>query len=236
MYFILMGSFIFWRDKATAEQKLHHEIQRSESLLVNILPVPVAEQLKQGERSIAKYYEHVTVLFADLVGFTRIATAVSPQQLLSMLDTIFSRFDVIVQKHGVEKIKTIGDAYMLVGGIPEQQPNHAEAVARVALEMQECLSSLPPSFPIGLSVRIGIHTGEVIAGVIGHTKFSYDLWGDTVNTASRMESHGEPGKIHCSDAIYHLLKDQFHFEPCGLTEIKGKGMMQTWFLVEEQRP
>lgn len=217
-------------------QKLNEEIENSEKLLLNILPESVASRLKANEEYIADYFPNATVLFADLCGFTRLAADMKPQEVVAMLNTIFTHFDSIARKHGVEKIKTIGDAYMLVGGVPDQCPDHIARVARAALEIRATLPTLFFDKLIGVTARIGIHTGEVVAGIIGTSKFSYDMWGDTVNTASRMESHGEPGKIHCSDDVYLALQENFWFEPCESQHIKGKGTMQTWFLVGAKQP
>jgi len=213
----------------TALQQAH---EKSESLLLNILPAPIAHRLKSGERAIADHYDSVTVLFADIVGFTKLSQTVSARDLVEGLNGIFGEFDALAAKHGLEKIKTIGDAYMVAGGLPERSPDHAERVARFALAMKHEMNSPSAANKLGghVQVRIGIHTGEAVAGVIGTSKFSYDIWGDTVNTASRMESHGEAGKIHVSEEVYEVLKDKFVFEMRGEMEIKGKGVMRTWFL------
>lgn len=224
------------------------EREKSEDLLLNVLPPRIAERLKAGEQTIADKLPNVTVLFADIAGFTRLSARIKPEALVSLLDSVFSEFDQLVERFGVEKIKTIGDAYMVVGGLPSAHcssptphrrasgttvhEDAAAAVALLALEMHEALRHLAETMGIiGLSVRIGMHTGEAIAGVIGTKKFNYDLWGDTVNTASRMESHGEAGKIHCTAEVHEKLCKDFEFEDCGITHIKGKGMMQTYFLV-----
>lgn len=218
----------------SARQKLTQEIEHSEKLLLNVLPGSIATRLKASEEYIADYYPRATILFADLCGFTRLAATMTPQEVVAMLNTIFTHFDSIACKHGVEKIKTIGDAYMLVGGVPDQCPDHITKVAQAALDMQATLPTLFFDKLIGVTAHIGIHTGEVVAGVIGTSKFSYDMWGDTVNIASRMESHGEPGKIHCSHEVYLALQENFYFEPREAQDIKGKGTMQTWFLVGKQ--
>jgi class 3 adenylate cyclase/Tfp pilus assembly protein PilF len=213
--------------------------QESERLLLNVLPKPIATRLKQGEKTIADSFDDVTVLFADIVGFTQLSARTSPQELVEMLDAIFSDFDALAEKYELEKIKTIGDCYMVVGGIPTPRPDHALAVSKMALEMRDSVRRLSDATNAQLAIRIGIHMGAVVAGVIGKKKFAYDLWGDTVNTASRMESHGEPGRVHISDVVYSLLTqkfaselERFHltFEQRPQMQIKGKGLMNTWFL------
>jgi class 3 adenylate cyclase len=214
-------------EKNVVITSLHEE---SERLLLNVLPAPIAKRLRQGERTIADSFPRVTVLFADIVGFTQLSARTSPEELVQILDAIFSDFDALAEKYGVEKIKTIGDCYMVVGGAPTPRPDHAEAVAMMALEMRDAIERFGKVLGKQLSVRIGLHTGAVAAGVIGKKKFAYDLWGDTVNTASRMESHGEAGKIHVSEAAREALKGAFSFDERGEIEIKGKGLMRTWFL------
>ncbi|MEW6776581.1 MAG: adenylate/guanylate cyclase domain-containing protein [Bdellovibrionota bacterium] len=208
------------------------ERARSERLLLNILPAPIASRLKKGEETIADGFEEITVLFSDIVGFTSLSQKVKPAEIVHILNRIFSRFDEIAEKHGLEKIKTIGDAYMVVGGVPEPRPDHAEAVAGMALEMVEAIDA----FGDGLQMRIGIHTGPVVAGVIGKKKYSYDLWGDTVNTASRMESHGIPGRVQISEATRRKLGDRFAVEPRGEIEVKGKGRLTTYLLAGKNNP
>ncbi len=210
---------------------IEEERVKSERLLLNILPMPIADRLKSGERIIADKFESVTVMFADIVGFTNLSARISPEHLVENLSMIFTTFDALAAKYHVEKIKTIGDAYMVVGGLPDPIPNHAEAVALVALEMIESIADLTSNTDEPISVRIGMHTGPVVAGVIGIQKFAYDLWGDTVNTASRMESSGEPNKIQCTESTYVLLKDRFEFEERGEITVKGKGTMRTYFLL-----
>ncbi len=211
--------------------------QQSESLLLNILPAPIAHRLKSGERAIADKFDAVTVLFADIVGFTKLSARTTPEELVQGLNAIFGRFDELARKYGLEKIKTIGDAYMVAGGLPERSHDHAERVAQFALEMQAVMQedALRSSNGELVQMRIGIHTGAAVAGVIGTSKFSYDLWGDTVNTASRMESHGEAGKIHVSEDVFTALKEKFVFEERGDIEVKGKGLLRTWFLLGAQR-
>ncbi|MBM9502532.1 GAF domain-containing protein [Leptospira sp. 201903071] len=211
---------------------LEKERQKSESLLLNILPKAIAERLKSGEGVIADYIPNSTVLFADIVGFSKLSTQIpTPNLLVEILNQIFTCFDDIASKYQLEKIKTIGDCYMMAGGIPNPTTDHAEKIALAGIAMIEGLKNLQESWKYEFNIRIGIHTGDVVAGVIGKYKFVYDLWGDSVNTASRMESHGQPGKINCSEATYNALKDLFEFEDRGIIEIKGKGPMRTFFLL-----
>lgn len=212
-----------------AQSKLKVEQERSERLLLNILPQPIAERLKQEERTIADSFREVTVLFADIVGFTKLSEQIPPTQLVELLNQTFSIFDRLAEKYGLEKIKTIGDAYM-VAGLPEPHPDYVCAVADMALDMQQALQAFNQHAQQNLKIRIGIHTGPVVAGVIGMKKFAYDLWGDTVNTASRMESHSLPGKIQVSQTTYECLRDRYEFEARGAIPIKGKGEMSTYFL------
>ncbi len=216
-------------EKSLADLKLERE--KSERLLLNVLPEPIASRLKEGEATIADTCPAATVLFADLSGFTEYSGQVDARQLVGLLDEIFSTFDRLAAAMGVEKIKTIGDAYMAVAGVPVPRADHAEAVAVMALGMLDAFRDLVQARGVALELRIGIHSGPVVAGVIGRHKFSYDLWGDTVNTASRMESHGEPSRIHVSPATRALLGDRFRFADRGVIPIKGKGPMHTSFLL-----
>ncbi len=204
--------------------------EQSERLLLNILPEEIANRLKQGDSTIADTFADVTVLFADIVGFTQLSARVSPTELVALLNDIFSTFDNLAERHGLEKIKTIGDAYMVVGGLPITRPDHAEAIAEMAIDMQQAIIDFSKTQNQHLSIRIGINTGPVVAGVIGIKKFIYDLWGDTVNTASRMESHGLPGSIHVTATTYQQLQDKYVFESRGAIEVKGKGKMTTYLL------
>ncbi|MDP6945245.1 MAG: adenylate/guanylate cyclase domain-containing protein, partial [Myxococcota bacterium] len=187
--------------------------------------------LKDEDRTIADGFDLVTVLFADIVGFTALSARVRPDELVAMLNRVFSAFDEAAERHGIEKIKTIGDAYMAAAGLPQAQPEQAEAMAAMALEMQGALKTLNVEMSTDLDIRIGIHSGPVVAGVIGKRKFIYDLWGDTVNVASRMESHGEPGAIQVSGAVHDMLGERWRFEPRGEIQVKGKGPMATYFLL-----
>ncbi|MFM7407657.1 MAG: adenylate/guanylate cyclase domain-containing protein [Cuspidothrix sp.] len=211
------------RDRQQVEICLRHEQEKSERLLLNILPAEIAAQLKQQESAIANRFDEVTILFADLVNFTELAAKISPIELVNSLNQIFSSFDRLAENYGLEKIKTIGDAYMLVGGLPNPHPNHAVAVAKMALDMQQEITKFQPATGQSFQLRIGINTGSVVAGVIGLKKFSYDLWGDAVNLASRMESHGIPGKIQVSENTYLLIKDEFKLEERGIIKVKGRG-------------
>ena len=214
----------------TEKELLQIEKDKSENLLLNILPKAVADRLKGGERTIANGHATVTVLFADLVGFTELARRTTPADLVSLLNGIFTAFDLLVERHELEKIKTIGDSYMLAGGIPIHRADHAQAVADIALEMIQTLSALNAERGTSLRVRIGINTGPIVAGVIGKRKFTYDLWGDTVNLASRMESSGVPGLVHVSESTYEALKGDFDLEERGITQVKGVGEVRTYFL------
>ena len=219
----------------SALNTLAEEQAKSERLLLNILPPQIAQQLKQEERTIADSFPDVTVMFADIVGFTELAAKTPPIELVEILNVIFSEFDQLTEQHGLEKIKTIGDAYMVVGGLPAAKPNHAEAIAAMALDMQDRITEFCSETGKALSIRIGIHTGPVIAGIIGTKKFIYDLWGDTVNIASRMESHGVPGSIQVTEETYKRLKNQYLFEDRGLIPVKGKGKMNCYLLKREKR-
>ncbi len=211
-------------------KKLQIEQEKSEKLLLNILPKAIADRLKVGVHTIADKFDDVTVLFSDLVGFTELSAGVSASDLVEKLNQIFIAFDRLSEKHGLEKIKTIGDAYMLVGGLPTQRDDHVEAVADMAIEMLDEIAWLNEQNQEDFKIRIGFHTGPVVAGVIGKHKFNYDLWGDTVNIASRMESQGIPDEIQVSEVVYSRIKDKFFLENRGLVEIKGKGKMNTYLL------
>jgi len=211
-------------------EELAAEKARAEELLLNVLPASIAERLKRGQRPIADGFPRVSVLFADIVGFTKMSERVTPEQLVERLNRMFSSFDDLADKLKLEKIKTIGDAYMVAGGLHSHEYDHAQTIAEMALGMQRRASEFASEFGEALSIRVGIHTGPVVAGVIGKRKFIYDVWGDTVNTASRMESHGEPGMIHVTEDTCRLLKDSYELEARGEIQIKGKGPMRTWFL------
>jgi adenylate cyclase len=213
------------------------EQAKSEKLLLNILPSPIVDRLKLKSEAIADSFSEATVLFADIVGFTELSSRLTPQELVQCLNQIFSCFDNIAEKYGLEKIKTIGDAYMVVGGLPNPRSDHAAAICQMAIEMQKELQAINRSMGEKFDIRIGINSGPVVAGVIGIKKFIYDLWGDTVNIASRMESHGESGAIHISEATYRLIEGQFNCELRGAIPVKGKGQMTTyWLRAEAQEP
>jgi len=217
--------------KRMAESALRQEQAKSERLLLNILPKTVAERLKSEQISmIADSYSDVSILFADIVEFTAVASRISPKELVGLLNRIFSAFDTLAEKYHLEKIKTIGDEYMVVGGLPDPNPYHAQAIADMALDMQQVIKQFHTKHHPTMNLRIGINTGSVVAGVIGQTKFSFDLWGDAVNLASRMETQGEPGRIQVSEMTYLRLRDQFHCTRRGLIPIKGKGEMPTYWL------
>jgi len=229
---LLLGEAVRGRRALDQEHRLLlAEQERSERLLLNVLPSPIAARLKQGEAVIADRFPEVTVLFADLVDFTRRSQETTPERVVQVLDDLFTAFDRLADRHGLEKIKTIGDAYMAVGGLPEPRPDHAEAVAEMALAVREEVGRHLDPAGQPLAVRIGIDTGPVVAGVIGTTKFSYDLWGDTVNTASRMESQGVVGCIQVTERTYRRLRDGYRFERRGPVQVKGKGELVTWFLL-----
>ena len=219
------------RERAIAEE-LRGEKERSEALLLNILPRTIIDRLRQGETVIADRVADATILFADLVDFTALAARFPPERTVELLGGLFAEFDAIAARLGLEKIKTTGDGYMVAGGLPlpEPRPDHAAAVAEMALAMHEAAATAAPGFGERLQLRIGVHSGALIAGVIGTHKFVYDVWGDTVNTAKRMESYGAPGRIHVSTATRQMIGDGFHFEPREPLAIKGKGVMETYFL------
>jgi adenylate cyclase len=219
--YLLLQYFVRERDREHA---------RSERLLLNVLPPTVAARLKRRDEVIADRFEEATVLFADIVGFTPLSAALPPESVVELLDDVFSAFDRLADEHGLEKIKTIGDAYMVAGGIPVARRYHCEAVADMALAMlRECDGRRAGAN--SLRLRIGVDTGPVVAGVIGRRKFIYDLWGDTVNTASRMESHGVPGSIQVTERVHERLCDRYRFEPREPIDVKGKGIMPAWILL-----
>jgi guanylate cyclase len=226
--YLSLGYFI--RERERTHAALEREQEKSEGLLLNILPSEVATRLKAGEEVIADRVEGVTILFADLVGSTELSERLTANQLVQVLNDIFTPFDDLADRFGLEKIKTLGDAYMVVGGLPLARADHVEAIADLALAMrEELVGHAVPGFG-QLRMRYGIHTGPVVAGVIGKRKFSYDLWGDTVNTAARMESHGIPDAIQVTEDVYETLRDRFSFTPRGPVQIRGKGEMTTYLL------
>ena len=217
-YFIELGD----RRIFLQELRVRRERERSRALMLNILPEAAADRLLRGEE-VVDGYDDVTVLFADIVGFTPMSSAMSPHETAVILNEVFSTFDRLAERHGLEKIKTIGDAYMVVGGLPEPSDDHPERVATMALQMRDASGELSQRLEVAIALRIGIHTGPVVAGVIGLRKFSYDLWGDTV----RMESHAAPGSIQVTDTVFRRLREMFLFGAPGTTDVKGKGPMRT---------
>ncbi|MBM3653233.1 MAG: HAMP domain-containing protein, partial [Alphaproteobacteria bacterium] len=210
---------------------LEVERSRSEKLLHNILPAAIAERLRGGEETIAEVFPEVTVFFSDIVGFTELSAKLGPHDTVNMLNAIFEKFDELVEKHGVEKIKTIGDSYMVVGGVPNRDPLHCQHIADFALEAQAFIISYAEGVPYPLQMRTGIHTGTVAAGIVGRKRFSYDLWGDVVNVASRFESTGQPDRIHVSEAVKVRLSDDYLFLDDGTVELKGKEATRSFFLI-----
>ncbi len=211
-------------------EALSQEQAKTEQLLLNILPRKIALRLKAGEEHIADAFPNVSVLFADMVGFTAMSRTMTPAALVEVLGDLFSRFDLITERHGLEKIKTIGDCYMLAGGVPEPSDDHAHAVMDAALEMCSALEQMRERTGGALRMRIGVHSGPIVAGVIGLRKFTYDLWGDTVNVASRMESTGAPGRIHVSAITADLIRNDFQLESRGSIEVKSLGQVETFFV------
>jgi adenylate cyclase len=222
---------VFARQRRDALAALREEQARAESLLLNILPRSIADRLKAETRTIADHVNSVSILFADVVDFTPLAERLPPAEVVGVLDQLFSHFDGLAERHGLEKIKTIGDCYMVAAGVPAPRADHAHALALMALDMQAAMRSVDEVRQLGLELRIGINSGPVVAGVIGRKRFLYDLWGDAVNTASRMESHGTSGRIQITRATKELLQDEFVCEPRGTIALKGKGETETWYLV-----
>ncbi|MDH5657515.1 MAG: adenylate/guanylate cyclase domain-containing protein, partial [Spirochaetia bacterium] len=222
--------FIFFQETKKVNQKLQKERDRSEELLLNILPLHVADQLKVEQKVIAESFSNVSILFADMVGFSKLSADKSPEWLVDMLNDYFHAFDDLVVAHNVEKIKTIGDAYMVASGIPVTAENHAEKMIYLAKDMLKTSKEINEKNNYQIEMRVGISSGSVIAGVLGHKKFVYDVWGDTVNVASRMESNGIPGRIQVSESTYNQSKILFDFDYRGILEIKGKGKMKLFLL------
>jgi guanylate cyclase len=222
---------VFAQQRNAAFTALRAEQEKSEALLVNILPEPIAARLKAADQTIADHFDATSILFADVVDFTPLSQRLSPAEMVDILDRLFSHFDALVERHGLEKIKTVGDCYMAAAGVPDPHRDHARRAALLALDMREAVATSAVAGREGLELRIGINSGPVVAGVIGRKRFLYDLWSDAVNTASRMESHGTPGEIQITRETYELLKDEFVCRRRGTIPVKGKGEMETWYLV-----
>jgi len=229
MFIALYFTYFFFSENTGFKDLLATEREKSDQLLLSIFPETIASKLRNSNQSVADSFDHVTILFADIVGFTQYSSEMSPNELVEMLDDVFSEFDALVDKYKIEKIKTIGDAYMAVGGLPTPDPRHCHNVVALAVEITGTLEE-KFSKKYNIKMRIGIHTGKAVAGVIGNKKFSYDLWGDSVNIASRFEASGQPGRIHISEEVKNLLGDAYRYEECGEIMIKGKGMMRSFFI------
>ena len=229
---ILVVSFVAMLLLVTFARGREAAQARVEALLLNVLPADVAERLQSDPHAIADHFDEASILFADVVDFTPLASGLDAREVVGLLDRLFTGFDELVDRYDVEKIKTIGDCYMVAAGVPRERPDHAHALASLAIEMRECAKRcLPAGDGRDLQLRIGISSGPVVAGVIGRRRFLYDLWGDTVNMASRMESHGTPDEIQITRSTWELLDDHFVTEPIGLVDVKGKGEVETWTLV-----
>ena len=229
---ILVVSFVAMLLLVTFARGREAAQARVEALLLNVLPADVAERLQSDPHAIADHFDEASILFADVVDFTPLASGLDAREVVGLLDRLFTSFDELVDRYDVEKIKTIGDCYMVAAGVPRERPDHAHALAGLAIEMRECAKRcLPDGDGSDLQLRIGISSGPVVAGVIGRRRFLYDLWGDTVNMASRMESHGTPDEIQITRSTWQLLGDHFVTEPIGRVQVKGKGEIETWRLV-----
>jgi adenylate cyclase len=226
---------VFASQRSAALAALRVEQAKAENLLLNILPSSIADKLKAQTQPIADQFVSASILFADVVDFTPWSERLSPADVVGYLDHLFSHFDELAERYGLEKIKTIGDCYMVAAGVPTPRPDHARALALMALDMLEAMRSNDEVGHLGLELRVGINSGPVVAGVIGRKRFLYDLWGDAVNTASRMESHGTPGRIQITRATYELLADEFECEPRGTIALKGKGEVEAWYLIRSRR-
>ncbi len=234
---VIVSSLAFFQLRAFVRQRddalrlLRREQDKTDSLLCNILPRAIADVLKDAPQTIAERYDAVSILFADVVGFTPLSTTVEAAEMVNLLNEIYTHFDNVVDRYGLEKIRTMGDGYMVAAGVPAPRPDHAQALAAAALDMMAFLDHWNSPRAGDFQFRMGMNSGPVLAGVIGRKKFSYDVWGDPVNVASRMESHGEPGRIQVSRDTYDLLRDAFTFERRGEIAIKGKGLMETYYLI-----
>ena len=222
---LTFGALSYFRMQRDAAER------RSEELLLNVLPEPIAARLKRGQEPIADHYDDISVLFADLAGFTVRSAHETPAATVAVLNEVFSVFDDLVRRYGLEKIRTIGDSYMVAAGAPVARPDHLSAICEMALDLQRAVERLNRDKDWDLSFRVGINCGPAVAGIVGRQKFHYDVWGDTVNLASRMESHGLPDRIQVTEAVYERLKSEFVFERRGFIEVKGKGSMLTYLLI-----
>jgi adenylate cyclase len=229
MVFTLLA--LFAKQRQDALRALQVAQDRAENLLLNVLPRSIADRLKAQTGTIADHVSSASILFADVVDFTPFSEQLPPADVVGVLDHLFSHFDALAERYGLEKIKTIGDCYMVAAGVPSPRPDHARALALMALDMLEAMRSSDDVGHLGLELRVGINSGPVVAGVIGRKRFLYDLWGDAVNTASRMESHGTSGRIQITRATYELLADEFECEPRGTIMVKGKGEMEAWYVL-----
>jgi class 3 adenylate cyclase len=227
--FGLLATFVRQREQAL--EALRIEQGRAESLLLNILPRSIADRLKTDTSTIADQFSEASILFADIVDFTPMSDRLAPAEIVEILDHLFSHFDVLAERYGVEKIKTIGDCYMAAAGVPTPRSDHARALALMALDMLEAIRTADAIAHLGLELRVGINSGPVVAGVIGRKRFLYDLWGDAVNTASRMETYGTSSRIQITQETYELLADEFECESRGTIAVKGKGDVETWYLI-----
>jgi adenylate cyclase len=227
--FTLLALFAQQRHDALAALRVEQD--KAENLLLNILPRSIAEKLKSETQTIADSFGSASILFADVVDFTPLSQRLPAAEVVGILDRLFSHFDTLADRYGLEKIKTIGDCYMVAAGVPNPRPDHALAMARMAIDMREAMRDADAVGDLGLELRIGLNSGPVVAGVIGRKRFLYDLWGDAVNTASRMESAGVPGQIQITGATYELIKDEFECKRRGTIDVKGKGPLETWYLV-----
>jgi len=234
MNLIAVGSLVFMMVFYFVGQKNMFQ-QKSETLLLNILPKEIAAILKNERRTIADHYNEASVLFADMVGFTPLSAQLPPVEMVELLNEVFSFFDSLLDKYGVEKIRTIGDSYMVASGVPRGRPDHAQSLVRMALEMRDYISTHTFRNSQRVNFRIGINSGSMIAGVIGRRKFVYDVWGDAVNIASRMESHGLGGAVQITQTTYELIKDEFLCEPRGTVNVKGKGEMEVWLVISTKQ-
>jgi guanylate cyclase len=227
---IVGGAVVFTLLAVFAKQRQDAQ-ERADGLLINVLPRSIAERLKSEPQTIADSFSEASILFADVADFTPLANSLPPTEVVGMLDQLFGHFDELVERYELEKIKTIGDCYMAAAGIPVPREDHARALAGIGLDMLSAVSPDGPMGGLGLQLRIGINSGPVVAGVIGRKRFLYDLWGDAVNVAGRMQTQGTEGRIQVTRSTYDLLKDEFVLEPRGTIEIKGKGQMETWYLL-----